>query len=301
MRAEHARDDKKKGPKRNGLFAGFGARIVKSLFFWGLAAILASSAYTGIVTIRENHARPEDEGEWLEAAAQARPQGREQTQEQAPGQMQEQTREREQTPGQTQEQTQKQEQTQEQTPERKRVALTFDDGPHPYYTEELLDGLKERGVKATFFVVGENIPGNEDVIRRMDEEGHLIGNHTYDHVKISDMSNADACEQIEKTSALIRELTGKDTEFVRPPFGAWKKELECSFVMIPVLWDVDPKDWTTSNVSDIVRRVLEDVKDGDIILLHDYYRSSVEAALRIVDELQGQGYEFVTVDELILE
>lgn len=287
MRAEHAGDDKKKGPKRNGLFAGFGARIVKSLFFWGLAAILASSAYTGIVKIRENHARSEDEGEWLEAAAQAESQSREAEQKQ------------EQTPGQTQEQAQ--EQTPGQTQEQKRVALTFDDGPHPYYTEELLDGLKERGVKATFFVVGENIPGNEDVIRRMDAEGHLIGNHTYDHVKISDMSKEDACEQIEKTSALIRELTGKDTEFVRPPFGAWKKDLECSFVMIPVLWDVDPKDWTTNNASDVVRRVLKDTKNGDIILLHDYYKSSVQAALQIVDELQKQGYEFVTVDELILE
>ena len=265
MRAEDARDDKKRGPERNGLFAGFGARIVRSLFFWGLAAILASSAYTGIVKIRGNRARPEGDGALLEVAAQAKTKGRGQAQEQ------------------------------------KRVALTFDDGPHPYYTEELLDGLKERGAKATFFVIGKNIPGNEDVIRRMDEEGHLIGNHTYDHVKISGMDKAAACEQIEKTSALIRELTGKDTEFVRPPFGAWRKDLECSFVMIPVLWDVDPKDWTTNNVSDIVRRVLEDTENGDIILLHDYYKSSVQAAIEIVDELQSRGYEFVTVDELILE
>ncbi len=243
------------------MFAGFGARIARSLFFWGLAAVLASSAYTGIVRIAREQPRQQED---TEAIAVAGP-------------------------------------VLEDPAERKRVALTFDDGPHPVYTEELLDGLKERGVKATFFVVGENIPGNEDLIRRMDEEGHLIGNHTYNHVKISDMSKADACEQIEKTSALIRELTGKDTEFVRPPFGEWNKELECSFVMIPVLWDVDPKDWTTNNVSDVVRRVLEDTKNGDIILLHDYYRSSVQAALQIVDSLQGQGYEFVTVDELILE
>ena len=241
------------------MFAGFGARVVRSLFFWGLAAVLASSAYTGIVKIKGKYAQTAEDLPEAVPVAQSDPS------------------------------------------ESRRVALTFDDGPHPYYTEELLDGLKERGVKATFFVVGENIPGNEDVIRRMDAEGHLIGNHTYDHVKISDMSREDACEQIEKTSALIRELTGKDTEFVRPPFGAWKKDLECSFVMIPVLWDVDPKDWTTNNVSDIVRRVLKDTENGDIILLHDYYKSSVQAALQIVDELQAQGYEFVTVDELILE
>ncbi len=185
--------------------------------------------------------------------------------------------------------------------EAKRVALTFDDGPHPVYTVELLDGLAERGVCATFFVIGENIPGNEEIIERMDQEGHLIGNHTYDHVKISDLSAEEACEQVEKTSALIREITGKDTEYVRPPFGAWRKDLECSFEMFPVLWDVDPLDWTTKNTSDVVRRVLEAAEPDDIILLHDCYESSVEAALQIVDALTEQGYEFVTVDELILE
>ncbi|MCD7832846.1 MAG: polysaccharide deacetylase family protein [Lachnospiraceae bacterium] len=185
--------------------------------------------------------------------------------------------------------------------ETRRVALTFDDGPHPVYTVKLLDGLAERGVQATFFVIGENIPGNEEIIARMDQEGHLIGNHTYDHVKITDLSVEDACEQVEKTSALVKEITGKDTEYVRPPFGSWRKDLECSFEMIPVLWDVDPLDWTTCNVSDVVRRVLEAVEPDDIILLHDYYESSVDAALLIVDALTEQGYVFVTVDELILE
>ncbi|MCC8104785.1 MAG: polysaccharide deacetylase family protein [Clostridiales bacterium] len=183
----------------------------------------------------------------------------------------------------------------------KRVALTFDDGPHPVCTPKLLDGLKERGVSVTFFVIGKNIPGNEDIIRRMDEEGHLIGNHTYDHVKISDLSVEAACEQVEKTSALIYEITGKNTEYVRPPFGSWSKDLECSFEMFPVLWDVDPLDWTTKNTGDVVRRVLEAVEPDDIILLHDCYESSVDAALQIVDALTEQGYVFVTVDELILE
>ncbi|MCC8051296.1 MAG: polysaccharide deacetylase family protein [Clostridiales bacterium] len=185
--------------------------------------------------------------------------------------------------------------------ESKRVALTFDDGPHPVCTPKLLDGLKERGVSVTFFVIGKNIPGNEDIIRRMDEEGHLIGNHTYDHVKISDLSVEAACEQVEKTSALIHEITGKNTEYVRPPFGSWCKDLECSFEMFPVLWDVDPLDWTTKNTGDVVRKVLEAVEPDDIILLHDCYESSVDAALQIVDALTEQGYVFVTVDELILE
>lgn len=184
---------------------------------------------------------------------------------------------------------------------RRQVALTFDDGPHPIYTAKLLDGLAERGVCATFFVVGKNIPGNEEVIARMAAEGHLIGNHTYDHVKIAGMDNDDACAQVEKTSTLVREITGKDTEFVRPPFGSWDKTLECPFQMIPVLWDVDPLDWTTKNTELVVQRVLDDVEAGDIILLHDFYESSVDAALEVADQLVARGYEFVTVDELILE
>lgn len=182
-----------------------------------------------------------------------------------------------------------------------KVALTFDDGPHPVYTPQLLDGLKERGVRATFFVVGENIPGNEEILKRMDAEGHLIGNHTYSHVKLSELDTARACAEVEKTNALICEVTGKEPEFIRPPFGEWKKTMECSLEMIPVLWDVDPLDWTTKNTALVVERVLKDTKPGDIILLHDYYQSSVDAALEIVDALTERGYKFVTVDELILE
>ena len=182
-----------------------------------------------------------------------------------------------------------------------KVALTFDDGPHPVYTLQLLDGLNERGVHATFFVVGKNILGNEALLKRMETEGQLIGNHTYSHVKLSELDIARACAEVEKTNALICEVTGKEPEFIRPPFGEWKKAMECSFEMIPVLWDVDPLDWTTKNTALVVERVLKDTKPGDIILLHDYYQSSVDAALEIVDALTERGYKFVTVDELILE
>ena len=185
--------------------------------------------------------------------------------------------------------------------ERRQIALTFDDGPHPKYTKLLLDGLAQRGVVATFFVVGKNIPSNEALISRMEQEGHLIGNHTYDHVKISDLSAEQACEQVERTSALVREITGKDTEFIRPPFGAWNKGMECSFTMIPVLLSIDPLDWTTQNTALIKERILKEAQEGDIILMHDYYQSSVDAALDVVDALLAQGYEFVTVDRLILE
>lgn len=181
-----------------------------------------------------------------------------------------------------------------------RVALTFDDGPHRIYTRNLLDGLRERGVKATFFVVGENIPGNEDLIRQMEEDGHLIGNHTYDHADISKLSDEENCRELQKTSDLIKEITGHGTAYVRPPFGNWKDTMDCRITMISVKWTIDTLDWKNRNVREIIGKVMQQISDHDIILMHDYYETSVEAALRIVDRLLEEGYEFVTVEDLIL-
>ena len=185
--------------------------------------------------------------------------------------------------------------------EQMRVALTFDDGPHPYYTDLLLDGLADRGVKATFFLLGENIEGREDIIRRMHEEGHLIGNHTFYHVDVNSLPLKEACAEIQDTSSAITAITGQQVEYVRPPYGSWNKELECEVLMIPVFWTLDTLDWKVKNADQIVREVLSDVEENDVILMHDSYRTTVDAALRIVDALQEKGYEFVTADELILE
>ena len=183
----------------------------------------------------------------------------------------------------------------------KKIALTFDDGPHPRYTEQLLDGLKERNVVATFFVTGENAQNYPNIIRREQEEGHLIGNHTWSHVDVTKMSDKQACEEITKTSELVKSIVGYDTEYIRPPFGAWNKNLECGFGMFPVLWTIDPLDWKTENADQIVEKVMSEAKENAIILLHDRYEASVEAALRIVDLLKEQGYTFVTADKLVLE
>ena len=181
-----------------------------------------------------------------------------------------------------------------------RVALTFDDGPHRIYTKNLLDGLRERGVKATFFVVGENIPGNEDLIRQMEEDGHLIGNHTYDHADISKLSDEENCRELQKTSDMIKEITGHGTAYVRPPFGNWKDTMDCKVTMISVKWTIDTLDWKNKNVREIIGKVMQQISDHDIILMHDYYETSVEAALQIVDRLLEEEYEFVTVEDLIL-
>jgi Predicted xylanase/chitin deacetylase len=183
----------------------------------------------------------------------------------------------------------------------RRVALTFDDGPHPIYTEPLLDGLKERGVKATFFVTGENASLHPDIIKRMYEEGHLIGNHTYTHIELTKSNREKFKQELVKTNEVLQEITGEEVLYVRPPYGAWDKRLETELNMFPILWNIDPLDWCTSNSSCITQAVLKKVSENDIILMHDYYKTSVEAALMIVDELQSQGYEFVTVDKLLFD
>lgn len=196
--------------------------------------------------------------------------------------------------------TKDEEKAQEEIVERKRVALTFDDGPSPGVTSKLLDALKERGVKATFFVIGENAAAYPELIKREIEEGHTVGNHTYTHVNIKQISLAEALEELEKTNKVIEEISGVPVEYMRPPFGEWDKEVEKETNMIPVLWSVDTLDWTTENVDEIVNRVVTDISENDIILLHDCYESSVNAVIRIIDILQAEGYEFVTVEELIL-
>ncbi len=181
-----------------------------------------------------------------------------------------------------------------------KIALTFDDGPSAAWTPALLDGLKERGVKATFFLIGENADKNPEIVKRMAEEGHLIGNHTYHHVELTKVSENEARLELADTSAVIGRITGKEPEYMRPPFGAWQRKLEQEIQMLPVLWTIDPLDWTTENQDEIVNKVVTEAEENDIILLHDCYKSSIEAGLRIVDILQEEGFMFVTVDELLL-
>ena len=181
-----------------------------------------------------------------------------------------------------------------------KIAITFDDGPSPAWTGKLLDGLKARNVKATFFLIGENVKDAPEIVKREEKDGHLIGNHTYHHVEITKVSDEKAIEEIMMTNAAITEITGKEVSYMRPPFGAWQKKLEWELDVMPVMWTIDPLDWTTNNENEIVNKVVTQAKENDIILLHDCYESSVNAALRIIDILQKEGFEFVTVDELII-
>ena len=189
----------------------------------------------------------------------------------------------------------------EKKTEKKRIALTFDDGPHPIYTPQMLELLKEEQVPATFFLLGENVELYGDVVKEIAKEGHLIGNHTYHHVQVTSLSLEEACKEIQETSDLIEELTGTGTQYVRPPFGTWNEELEERLNMIPVMWSIDTKDWTTQNVDWIVRETVKHAEDHDIILMHDSYQSTVEAVKRVIEQLEAEGFEFVTVDEIIMD
>lgn len=189
----------------------------------------------------------------------------------------------------------------EEEKEKPKIAITFDDGPNPEWTPVLLEGLKERGVKASFFVIGEKAEKYSEIIQNMYEEGHLIGNHTYSHVQLTAISKEEACEEITKTCQVLHDITGEYPVYIRPPYGSWDEQLECGINLLPVKWNIDTLDWTTSNTANIVSKAVNGAKENGVILLHDNYETSVEAALQIIDRLQEQGYEFVTVDEILLD
>ena len=183
--------------------------------------------------------------------------------------------------------------------EEKLVALTFDDGPSGRFTRRLLEGLAQRDVYATFFLCGYRIEQYPELAKRICEAGHEIGLHGYSHNSMRDMCRRDAETEIKKTMQLMPE--GYPVTFLRSPGG------QCGKCVAPAAeqaglailnWSVDPQDWATTDPKIIEKRVLSQVRDGDVILLHDMYDSSVEAALAIVDQLRQRGFRFVTASEL---
>ncbi len=187
----------------------------------------------------------------------------------------------------------------------KRIALTFDDGPHKKYTEEILDILDKYNVKATFFVVGVCAEKYPEIIAREIASGHEIGNHTYSHIHLRNTSESVLAGEIDKTEQLLFENNGYSTTLFRPPEGvcndtvrAVTKDMNYSLV----LWTVDTKDWVPVSCDSIVNTVLKNVDGGEIILMHDYVvgKSNTPDALRIIiPALLEKGYSFVTVSELL--
>ena len=183
----------------------------------------------------------------------------------------------------------------------KYLSITFDDGPRAETTGMLLEGLACRGVQATFFLVGEQIEGNEPLIRRMALDGHQIGSHTYNHVMLAGATEEEVADQIRRTEEKLKRVLEKNSAWwLRPPYGLIT-EKEAAWIQTPMIqWSIDPEDWKYKNAEQIAAHILATAKSGDIILLHDIYPTSVEAALTVIDRMQEEGYCFVTVEELFL-
>ena len=180
----------------------------------------------------------------------------------------------------------------------KLIALTFDDGPS-YYTPRLLDGLKERGAKATFFVLGEMAASNPDLVRREFREGHQVAQHTYSHVQLTAKTDDEIRSQLSRTDALLNGILGKEFKYdLRPPYGDANGRV-LSVIGRPAFnWSIDPVDWRDRNADTVCSRIVGAAFDGAIILVHDIHGTTIPGALRAVDILQAQGYEFVTIREL---
>lgn len=189
------------------------------------------------------------------------------------------------------------------------IALTFDDGPDKDYTPQILDILKENNVKATFFVVGENVKSNSDIIKRQYQEGHEIGNHTFTHINVSKNGYNEIYKEINNTQKLVKDVIGIEPKIFRPPYRAISKPM-CNIVkennMNIVLWsDLDSRDWSNPGTYYIVDTITSKVKNGTIILLHDYNKlrnkksQTIQALEIVIPKLKEMGYKFVTVSELI--
>ena len=182
--------------------------------------------------------------------------------------------------------------------DKKYIALTFDDGPHPVYTEKILDILEEKKVSATFFVVGFRAEIFPDALKRMKDLNCEIGNHTHNHTDLSGYVKNGVTYEIEKCGEAIFAATGEYPQIYRPPFGKISKANERRVPLKKILWTVDSLDWNTKNKDKVVKNVVKNVSDGSIILMHDFYESTLRALPEIIDVLSDEGYEFVTVCEL---
>ena len=180
---------------------------------------------------------------------------------------------------------------------KKVVALTFDDGPSKY-TKEILDILKENRAYATFFVIGNKVEIYEETMQQMVLQGNEIGNHSYNHKWLTKLNEEDLKEQITKTQDVIYKVTGYTPTIIRPTYGSISNKLREQLSLDVVMWSVDTSDWKYKSVDRIVKEATTNIKDMDIILMHDTYKRTVTALKKIIPILQKQGFEFVTVSEL---
>ena len=181
---------------------------------------------------------------------------------------------------------------------KKVVALTFDDGPSKY-TKKILDILKEEEACATFFIVGNKALFYKEELQRMIKEGSEIGNHSYSHKWLNRLSENEFKEEINKTQKVIEDITGFTPKIFRPTYGGYSDKLKTYTDLNFILWNVDSEDWKVKNTNKILNNIFKSVKDESIILMHDNHEYSVKALKEIIDNLKNDGYQFVTVSELL--
>ncbi len=178
------------------------------------------------------------------------------------------------------------------------IALTFDDGPSAEYTDRILEVLAANYSHATFFVVGRQTEQFPDKLQDILAYGCEIGNHTFDHKNLTELSDNDIMQQIGDVNQSVMNATGEETTVIRPPYGAYDDKVMGILDKPVILWDVDSEDWKSRDVQAICDKVLSEVKDGDIILMHDIYDTTAEAMELLIPKLKEQGYQIVSVSEM---
>jgi len=183
------------------------------------------------------------------------------------------------------------------------IAITFDDGPSATLTPKLLDILAAHRIKATFFVIGENVVEHPEIVARAAREGHEIGNHSWSHPNFGKMSDEGVRGQVQRTDDAIKDATGTRPILLRPPYGSitarQKRWIHDQFGYQIILWDVDPYDWKRPGPSIVRNRILKETQPGSIVLSHDIHPGTIEAMPSTFDALEAKGFRFVTVSELI--
>ena len=182
-------------------------------------------------------------------------------------------------------------------PNKKMVALTFDDGPGRY-TQEIVDCLKKNDARATFFVVGSNLNSYKSAVKNAYKIGCEIGNHSYNHANLAQLSAQGVAKQMSDTDARIKKITGSNSVIMRCPYGSTSKTVSSAVGKPIILWSVDTLDWKTRNTDKTISCVMNKVKDGDIVLMHDIHEPTKRAALYLIPQLKKKGYQLVTVSEL---
>ena len=181
---------------------------------------------------------------------------------------------------------------------KKLVCFTFDDGPGGSYTIKLLDGLKERNVRVSFFLVGNRVEKNASIVKRMYDEGHTVGSHSWSHQNLKKLDEISAKNEIYMANDAIKNVIGANPRYIRPPYGSYTAATLTYADMVFINWSVDPLDWKYKNAETVYNNIVSKARDGDIILVHDIHPTSVDGALRAMDYLATQGFAFVSLDEM---